>query len=123
MALGAGLALNNGLAVLEALWGIPSGFRRTPKLRIGGDADSGARQALLRRGRYRGDPTRLALLEGFLALLFLFGALRFAEEGLSASIPFLLLFAAGNGWVAALSFAQSLSLRLQPRSLAGAAAP
>jgi cellulose synthase/poly-beta-1,6-N-acetylglucosamine synthase-like glycosyltransferase len=45
MMLGAGLALNNALAVLEALAGIPSGFRRTPKFRISDESRPAAASA------------------------------------------------------------------------------
>lgn len=119
MALGAGLALNNALAVLEAIFGIPSEFRRTPKFRIGSPDERPRWQAL----SYRGDPTRLALVETFLCLLFLFGIFWAAREGLYASIPFLALFAAGNGYVAGLTFMQGVSMRLLHRRPAGAGSP
>src|SRR5262249_45667098 len=55
MALGAGLALNNGLAVLEAFGSAPPAFRRTPK-RGTARRPSGAPAARV----YRGERSRLA---------------------------------------------------------------
>jgi len=146
MALGAGLALNNALAVLQALVGRHSEFRRTPKHRIEEDpAGAGARRAgrkveeVPAGGRsaagpgrparslrpwqalaYHGDPTRLAYVESLLAAFFLGGMVWAFEEGLYASLPFLALFAAGYGYVAGLTFAQGLIIRLWQRRLAAA---
>jgi cellulose synthase/poly-beta-1,6-N-acetylglucosamine synthase-like glycosyltransferase len=122
MALGAGLALNNAIGVVEALVGLQSEFKRTPKFRIvrgagTGSADSPARpwQGLA----YRGERSMLGLVEGFLSTVFLGGIYWAAGEGLYASIPFLTLFACGYGYVALLGLMQGLSLRLHRRHLAG----
>jgi len=119
MALGAGLALSNGLAVLEALAGTPSPFRRTPKFRIGAAGSARSWRTLA----YRGDPTRLAIVEALLALLFTLGSLWAAGEGMLMSLPFLLLFASGYGYVAGLTLLQGRGLTLRARKVIEAPAP
>jgi len=103
MALGIGLALNNALAVIEALLGIPSGFRRTPKYRIT-DAEGGpdAWQQLT----YRGETTRLAPVELALSALFAAAIAWAWTKGLYTSLPFLALFCAGYGYVSILTIVQ-----------------
>jgi cellulose synthase/poly-beta-1,6-N-acetylglucosamine synthase-like glycosyltransferase len=111
MALGAGLALNNALAVVEALRGVRSEFIRTPKFRVM-DGAAPSRRSWQALG-YRGNRTRLAPVELALAVIFA-GAMGWAwTEGLYASIPFLALFGGGYGYVSILTFAQDLGGRLQ----------
>ncbi|MBI3449525.1 MAG: glycosyltransferase [Acidobacteria bacterium] len=106
MALGAGLALNNALAVLEAFdAGAPS-FRRTPKQGRGTGAAP--------RRAYRGEPSQLAAVEAFLAIFFGVAAVWAAGEGFYASVPFLVLFAAGNAYVAGLTLGQRVAWRRSP---------
>lgn len=111
MALGAGLALNNAVAVAEAALRIPSGFRRTPKFRVD-DSEPGSRRRW-RALAYRGAPTRLAPVELGLALAF-GAAMAWAwSRGLTTSIPFLGLFGAGYGYVSVLTITQAVGDRLR----------
>jgi len=106
MALGAGLALNNALAVLEAFDpGAPS-FRRTPKRGPGARGEA--------RRIYRGEPSRLAAVEAFLAIFFAVAAVWAARQNLYASVPFLVLFAAGNAYVSGLTLSQRIAWRRIP---------
>lgn len=85
LALGVGMALNQSGAVIEALAGRRSPFVRTPK--NGGSA-----------GSYRPPASGLPVELAFAALQL--GALAVAVgRGAWGSVPFLVLFAAGYGWV------------------------
>ncbi len=87
MALGIGLALNNTMAVMGGLFGIESGFVRTPKTGGGKATD------------YRPRRDFLFFLE---LLLFAWCATAFFaafERRLYASLPLLLLLSAGHAWV------------------------
>jgi hypothetical protein len=85
MALGAGLALGNALAVLEGLFGRGVVFERTPK--------RGAR-AMARAPRYRSPATRTAYLElGLLAYLLASKAV--AGHTRWGEVPFLAFFTFG----------------------------
>lgn len=85
MAIGIGLCLNNGAAVIEALSGRTSSFHRTPKR---GPAGPG-------RARYAGPRSALVLLEGAFALWFAAAIAGAAREGRWAALPFLTLFGSG----------------------------
>jgi cellulose synthase/poly-beta-1,6-N-acetylglucosamine synthase-like glycosyltransferase len=115
MLLGAGLALNNTLGVLEALAGIPSEFRRTPKLGVVEPGRRGRPERAGRRGRpgplYRGDPTRLWASEAALAAFFAGAALWAGRAELYGSLPFLALLAAGYAYAAGLTLVQGLAGR------------
>ncbi|MGD8377535.1 MAG: glycosyltransferase family 2 protein, partial [Acidobacteriota bacterium] len=87
MALGLGLAVNNGRAVVEALVGSTGEFRRTPKHAVRGR-------------RRRGDGYRLPwdpvlAVEVALAGYFLGAILWTVRHGIVTALPFLCLFAAG----------------------------
>jgi hypothetical protein len=104
MALGAGLALNNALAVLEALRRIPGAFERTPKY---GADDRTPDRTRRRVGRlYRGEPTSLPPIELLLAILLTASTAWALSEGLYASIPFIVLFATGYAYVSLTSLIQ-----------------
>jgi len=77
-------------------------FIRTPKYRIEKDGQSWSSK------RYRAgtDPTRV--IEGILALYFLAVTIYAAVAGMWMSIPFLLLFVQGYGYMAVLSYLPSL---------------
>jgi glycosyltransferase involved in cell wall biosynthesis len=99
MAIGAGLALTNALAVIEALLGVRSGFRRTPKTGLR-DGRTGAVDPPGPAGpAYRGEPSRLAPVELALAVVFTAAIAWAWRAGLHASIPFLALFGTGYGYV------------------------
>ncbi len=106
MLLGTGIALNNTVAIWGAATGSPNRFRRTPKYGRAG-RPSGADDYRLRLDALVLGEVGLAgyaLLAGWIA----------AATGALAAIPFLLLYAAGFGWVGTMSFAEALrSRRLQ----------
>jgi cellulose synthase/poly-beta-1,6-N-acetylglucosamine synthase-like glycosyltransferase len=125
MAIGIGLSLNNGLAVIEALCGVRSEFHRTPKFRIETRAAGQAGDAGWQRLAYRGPRSTLVVFETVFAVYFA-GAVAFAaRQGWYCALPFLLLFAGGFLYVAGLSLAQELSRLLTATSTrpAGASAP
>ena len=106
MALGAGLALGNALAVVEAMAGRRRGFVRTPKhgLAAGGGPRRGERV-------YRAEGSGLATVELLLAVGFAAAGAWAWREGLYTSVPFLGLFGAGYGYVSILSLAQARPIR------------
>lgn len=90
---GIGIAVSNARAVLKALRQRGGTFERTPKLGV------------IRRGdgvawRYRSGPDGLGLLEGGLALYCLATAVALIWSGVWVVAPFMLLDAAGLGFVA-----------------------
>jgi len=93
MAVGIGLSINNSRAVLEALAGHSSEFKRTPKYNLRAGERPGQR-------RYRGGINRDTLIELALALYFAAGIGATAAKGLWGAVPFLLLFAVGFGYTA-----------------------
>ncbi|MGC8839088.1 MAG: glycosyltransferase, partial [Anaerolineae bacterium] len=93
MALGVGIAWNNTVAVLEALWGRPTPFRRTPKFNLAGRAGD------WRGSRYALRPGWTSLVEaclGFYALGVVWAALR---AGNWLAVPFFALYAWGFFYV------------------------
>ncbi|MDB6172589.1 MAG: Beta-monoglucosyldiacylglycerol synthase [Chthoniobacteraceae bacterium] len=98
--LGIGLAINNSRAVIEAMLGHQSEFTRTPKYGIHSTSQS------WKRSQYSPLKSMLPFVEfGFAAYFsyFLFFAIC-QQQWLS--IPFLMLFAGGFGYVALCSIAQ-----------------
>jgi hypothetical protein len=93
MAVGIGLSINNARAVLEALAGRQSPFRRTPKYNL----SSGEKPA---RRRYRGTVNRDTWIELALALYFAVATTAAMSVGLWAAVPFLLLFEVGYAYTA-----------------------
>jgi hypothetical protein len=86
LALGTGLALNQTLAVLEALTGRRTPFVRTPK--SGGGP-----------GSYAAAISGLVPFELAISTLHVGAAAWAARAHLWGSIPFLLLFGAGFAWI------------------------
>ena len=102
MSLGIGLAVNNAHAVLEALLGRQSEFRRTPKYSIVDGAPDWRRKA------YR---TRVNLSFPFEVALAAYFALTIAislEEGIYLALPFLMIFFSGYFYMTMLTVAQQL---------------
>jgi len=97
MALGIGLSVNNARAVLEALLGQQSGFTRTPKHGVRGAGESVSRK------RYKAAVTFQPLVELGLAAYMTYGILFVLERETYYSLPFLLLFQAGFGYVGLMS--------------------
>ena len=106
MALGIGLCVNNGRAVLEALAGHKTTFLRTPKFRIEEKSDS------WRYKKYRAfSRAGSVLVELALGCYFLFAIIFAVRLRVYASLPFLMMFCGGFLYVAILSLYQGLSFR------------
>jgi cellulose synthase/poly-beta-1,6-N-acetylglucosamine synthase-like glycosyltransferase len=89
MALGIGMSLSNGRAVLEGLFGRTTSFERTPKYGIESSLDR------WKDKRYRGRRSLLPLLELGAGIGFTIAVAYAASHQILGSIPFLLLFQAG----------------------------
>lgn len=117
MALGAGLSLGNSLAVLGGLRGPAGVFERTPKHAV-------ARRGEPWRGRaYRSNQGWVPALEGAFAVYFAAATATALYLGMYASLPVLLLFLGGYGYVATLSLSESLEPPSRRASLAAAVDP
>jgi cellulose synthase/poly-beta-1,6-N-acetylglucosamine synthase-like glycosyltransferase len=104
LALGIGMCLSNGRAVMEALFGRDSEFVRTPKYRIESVRDG------WKRKRYRGRSGPLPWLEVALGLSFTAASVYAAANQIFGSIPFLVLFQAGFLYTGILSLRESFDL-------------
>jgi cellulose synthase/poly-beta-1,6-N-acetylglucosamine synthase-like glycosyltransferase len=101
MSVGIGLSVNNARAVISGLFQQGGTFIRTPKYRI----EKAGQSWSSKRYRAGTDPTRV--IEGLLALYFLGVTIYAAAVGMWMSIPFLLLFVQGYGYMAVLSYLPS----------------
>jgi cellulose synthase/poly-beta-1,6-N-acetylglucosamine synthase-like glycosyltransferase len=115
MSVGIGLSVNNARAVISGLFHQGGTFVRTPKYRIEKAGQSWAAK------RYRAGSDRTRVIEGLLALYFLGVTIYAALAGMWLSIPFLLLFVQGYGYMAVLSYLPSVRDWWE-RTRAGAAA-
>lgn len=106
MAIGIGLSINNSRAVLEALVGHTSSFRRTPKYNLG-------RGEKIAQRRYRVAVNRDTWIELALALHFAVATSFAIFTGLYAAVPFLLLFEVGYAYTAISTLVQGFQ-RAQP---------
>ena len=104
MALGIGLAFSNARAVLEALFGIKSDFVRTPKYQVEKNKDE-----TWKRKKYKRKRGLLPLLELSFSIYFLLAMLYAAHMRMWGTVPFLLLFFFGFGYMGVMSFVQSFS--------------
>jgi cellulose synthase/poly-beta-1,6-N-acetylglucosamine synthase-like glycosyltransferase len=103
--LGTGLSVNNTRAVLEAVLGLDSEFKRTPKFAVT------ARSTRWQTSSYALPRDPAAWLELLLAL-YACGLLAWIlSQGIWGLIPWLLMYAGGNGYVSALAFAQAWQAR------------
>jgi len=102
MAIGIGLVFSNARAVLEALFGVKSGFVRTPKYNIESRKDNWLKAAM----RYRRKRGLLPYLELAFALYFVFAVYYAFRSNIYATIPFLLIFLLGYGYMAVMSLFQ-----------------
>jgi cellulose synthase/poly-beta-1,6-N-acetylglucosamine synthase-like glycosyltransferase len=100
IALGIGLAVNNARAVLEAMFGRQSEFTRTPKYGIERQTQS------WKRSRYSPLKSGLPFIELAFAIYFSYFLYFAVDHAQWFSIPFLILFAGGFGYVALCSIAQ-----------------
>ena len=104
MGLGIGLAFSNARAVLEALMGVKSEFVRTPKYRVEETTD-----ATWKRKKYKRKRGLLPLLELAFAFYFLLAIGYSARLHMWGTIPFLLLFFFGFGYMGVMSILQTAS--------------
>jgi len=107
MALGIGLSVNNARAVVEALMGYETGFVRTPKA-----GAAGALATVKRRTSYRALATFQPLVELALAAYMTYGVAYLIERKVYYSVPFLVLFQIGFGYVASVSIYEGLRGRV-----------
>lgn len=104
MGLGIGLAFSNARAVLEALLGIKSDFVRTPKYQVEKNQDE-----TWKRKKYKRKRGLLPLLELGFSFYFLLAILYAMHMRMWGTVPFLLLFFFGFGYMGVMSFVQSFS--------------
>ena len=109
MALGIGLTLTNTRAVLEALFGIKSPFKRTPKYRVQSKSDRAMGQKYRRR---LGIVPWLELLVGSYFAMMCWYAY---TSGNYWTIPFLLLFVLGYWYTGVMSLLQGRFERFSVR--------
>jgi cellulose synthase/poly-beta-1,6-N-acetylglucosamine synthase-like glycosyltransferase len=102
MALGIGLAFSNARAVLEALLGIKSEFVRTPKYKVEKTHDE-----TWKRKKYKRKRGLLPLLELGFSIYFLLAIIYAARLHMWGTIPFLLLFFFGFGYMGVMSILQA----------------
>lgn len=97
LALGVGMSINNGKAVLEAVFNHESEFTRTPKYGVIG------KQAAKHTFKYISLKSILPWFEGALSFYFLYFISMACTKGQWSSVPFLILFLLGFAYVATLS--------------------
>jgi len=102
MAMGIGLVFSNTSAVLEALFGVRSGFVRTPKYNVESRGDNWLMAAV----KYRRKRGLLPYVELAFALYFVFAVYYAIRSSIYATIPFLLIFLLGYGYMAVMSLFQ-----------------
>ena len=102
MALGIGLAFSNARAVLEALFGIKSEFVRTPKYQVESSNDE-----TWKKKKYKRKRGLLPLLELGFSFYFLVAILYAGHFRMWGTIPFLLLFFIGFGYMGVMSILQA----------------
>jgi cellulose synthase/poly-beta-1,6-N-acetylglucosamine synthase-like glycosyltransferase len=100
MALGIGLTLTNTRAVMEALFGIKSSFKRTPKYRVQSKADRALGQ------KYRRRMVLVPWLELLVGSYFVLTCLYAYNSENYWTIPFLLLFVLGYWYTGLMSLLQ-----------------
>ncbi len=105
LALGIGMSINNGKAVLEALLNRSSDFVRTPKYGVESQA-----QAAVQKVRYKAGKSIALWLEVAITGYFAWMIILAGQRGQWGSIPFLLLFLGGFGFVASGSLMKRFSM-------------
>ena len=108
MAMGIGLVFSNTRAVLEALFGIQSSFVRTPKYKVENSSDNWVNAA----AKYRRKKGWLPALEAAFALYFVVAVWYAWRSNIYATVPFLMLFLLGYGYMAGMSLFQGSARRL-----------
>ncbi len=112
--LGTGIALNNSIAVFEAVTRQGNTFRRTPKFSVEGDGDAWNTK------RYALPFSWESIGELALSAYAFVGVAMAWQNQLWWSMPFLLLYAVGFGFTGALSLWHSLPARRREVELAAA---
>lgn len=102
MALGIGLSVNQARAVVEALMGYETGFTRTPKHGVKGAGESVARK------HYKAAVTFQPIVELALAAYMTYGVVYLVQREVYYSLPFLVLFQVGFGYVGLASLYEGL---------------
>ncbi|MDX2033658.1 MAG: glycosyltransferase family 2 protein [Blastocatellia bacterium] len=102
MAMGIGLVFSNTRAVLEALFGIQSSFVRTPKYKVENSKDNWLQVA----AKYKRKKGLLPYIELAFALYFVAAVAYAIRSNIYATIPFLLIFLLGYGYMAMMSLFQ-----------------
>lgn len=113
MALGIGLSVNNGAAVMEALRRHKTPFKRTPKRGVS-LVDKGGRDP----AGYRVPINAMTVLEAGLAAYFVFALTWAWGQAMALAIPFLLLFEVGFAYVVWGSVRPTRPRRLHSRARA-----
>ncbi|RPI65834.1 MAG: glycosyl transferase family 2, partial [Ignavibacteriae bacterium] len=98
-----GLAVNNTRAVLEAIIGKKTEFKRTPKYRIEGSTDEWKKKRYVQKRI-----GWMVMVELGLAVYFVFGIFTSIQNAEIAAIPFQLMFLFGFGTVGMLSLRHAL---------------
>jgi hypothetical protein len=106
MALGIGLSVNQARAVVEALMGYETGFTRTPKHGVQRAGESVARK------RYKAAVSFQPIVELALAAYMTYGVAYLVEREVYYSLPFLVLFQVGFGYVGLASVYEGLRGRV-----------
>ena len=102
LAVGIGLSVNNAKAVLEALLGVDSEFKRTPKYRVEAAGDE------WKQKRYRGTASLVPIVELLLGSYFTCMAFYAIANQIFGTLPFILLFQVGYFYAAFLSLFQNV---------------
>ncbi len=110
MAIGIGLSINNARAVLEALAGRESSFRRTPKYNLD-------RSDQLAQRRYRITINRDTWIELLLAVYFAVATGAVMSAGSWGAVPFLLLFELGFAYTSISTIAQAIQTGLEEQGV------
>jgi cellulose synthase/poly-beta-1,6-N-acetylglucosamine synthase-like glycosyltransferase len=105
LALGIGMSINNGKAVIEALLGQESEFVRTPKYGVETQT-----QMRSQRHKYSVSKSVVLWIEALLALYFGFMMVMAISRGQWGSLPFLGLFGFGFAYVSGASIAKRLGI-------------
>ncbi len=106
MALGIGLAVNQARAVVEALMGYETGFTRTPKHGVKRAGESVAKK------HYKAAVTFQPIVELALAAYMTYGVVYLIQREVYYSLPFLVLFQVGFGYVGLASVYEGLRGRV-----------
>lgn len=111
MGVGIGLVFSNTRAVLEAVFGIKSSFVRTPKYAVKKTSDNWLQVART----YRRKQGLLPFLELSFALYFIAAVAYAIRSEIYGTIPFLLIFLVGYGYMGLMSLFQSPARMLLQR--------